>query len=53
MSEWIDYMATRRDLCDLEDEACLQLRDIDPDYDIVQANIAKLQAANREWEAAR
>jgi hypothetical protein len=50
---WHDYFIERQDLCDLEMQAKQELRKMDVDYDLVAANIAKLQAAKREWEAAR
>ena len=50
---WADYFYTRLDSRALEYRAISELGCPDVDYDLVAANIAKLQAAKLEWEAVR
>jgi len=55
MQTWNEYISARPDLQTLVDETrALLLGHPDlADYEEAEANIAKLQAAKREWEAAR
>jgi CHASE3 domain sensor protein len=55
MQTWNEYISARPDLQTLVAETrALMLGHPDlADYEEAKANIAKLQAAKREWEAAR